>query len=677
MRLMTMIDQKRLIALAAALAVSAWGEPAEPPGPPTELVALSLTELLDIPVITASKTPSPLMTTPSAIYVLTREDIRRSGARTIPDLLRLVPGTQVALVNNGIPAVSIRGFNQEYANKLLVLVDGRSIYTSVFSGVLWMEQGLMLEDVERIEVIRGPGSAVWGANAVNGVINIITRNAAQTKGGLVSAGMGSIERAFGNARYGDRLGEHGSYRIWAGAYDRDGYENSAARGGPPAEDWSGHYAGFRIDSTTAVPGERFNNSDWTLSGKVFDQTLDVFTPEYSPSPPYKSGSFGPWENSGGHILALYNRRWSSASDMSLRTYADFTERENSFAGHEQAILDAEITIHTALSPRHDLVTGAGYRHSRTDADSDFTFSVDPTEIRDDLFSLFAEYDYALVPNRLGVVIGARAEHYDSVGWEVQPSVRLLATPHVDHTLWAAVTRAVRTPSIYDRYGTRTVGASAPGQRHAELPTFDVKLSSEGVQAEQVLAYEVGYRTRVHQALWVDAALFINEYDDHKVFVPASPTLEGGESPYLAQRQVAAYELYGKSYGGEIAASWQVATPWRLRGSYSLLVVDMKSHVPVDASFVPYRNDRAPRHQAVLQSLWNVTHSLDLDLTCRYVDELPDAHIDDYVGLDLRCAWRPRPELELSLVGRDLLENHSEWTALELERSIYAQMEWLF
>jgi iron complex outermembrane receptor protein len=634
---------------------------------------LSLADLLEISVVTPSKKPTRQMNTPNAIYVVTREEIRRSGARTIPDILRTVPGVHVAMVDSGVSAVTIRGFNQEFANKLLVLVDGRSVYSPLFSGVLWMEQSLMLEDIDRIEVIRGSGAAVWGANAVNGVINIITRPTDETRGGLLSAGAGNVERAFGNVRYGERLGTNGHYRIWAGAFDRAGLNAVEPRPLVPADDWQSIQAGFRMDYALSA------RDSLMLSGGVVEQTLVRNIPEFSPTAPTMRPIADKWTNTGLHLLGLWTRELNAAQTLSIQSYIDYNERENTLLPADQALFDIDVNWHALFGQRHDIIAGASYRYFDVSTGSDFTMRSSRPEYDEDLFSAFAQYDLTVIDERFNAIIGAKAEHFQSVGWEVQPTARLIYTPSVHHSLWGGVSRAVRVPSIVDRFMRRVNRPLSPLASHPDLPHFLVSESGEEIQPEETIAYEAGYRTQPRSDLFFDATVFLNDYDSIKAHITSETSLVDDPSPHVVTLREARYDaLDGIGYGGEMFVLWEAMRNWRLQSGYSLLLLELQGIEDGDAaSEAWFRENAAPRHQFSLRSLWNPTGSTDLDVTFRYVDGFVAHNIDSYWQCDLRVAWRIRPDLELSIVGQNLIATHAEYGNVELAPSAYGRIEWLF
>lgn len=681
-RLALMAVSLLLVMRPGAIAQEPLMDPAEATGS-GDLMSLSLTELLDVPVVTASRHPTRHMETPSAVFILTREDIRRSGARTVPDLLRLVPGAQVAQVNTGTAAVTIRGFAQEYATKLLVLLDGRPLYTPVFSGVIWMEQEFMLEDIERIEVIRGPGAAVWGANAMNGVINIITRPSQETQGGLVSVGAGTVERGFGAARYGGRAGTNTTYRVWARAFSRDGLDPTKKPSLlQPADDWQGVYAGVRLDTDLS------DTDVFVFNGTVFDQRLDADTPLYSPLAPSITAEHDQWINAGGHAQGRWTRTVSALSTLEVQGYVDHVMRDNPYAGHDQTSADLASTWHRAWGQRHDVVAGAGFRHVALRFDSDFTFAWDQEHVNDEIYSVFTQYDYALVPDRLHLLAGSKVEYFTTVGWEVEPTLRACYTPHREHTFWAAVSRAARTPSTYNQYGRRVWRYHAPGTQDplwrydepapedSALPAFLIHVGDRDSKSEELVAWELGYRTQPTPNVWIDLTGFLNAYDDVSAVRNVATNRVETPAPHLEYLEVMAPAIHGVSYGGELTATWQVVPVWLLQAAFTTIQMDLE-HRDNDTVRVSWKTGRSPEHQAQLRSLWDVTRDVDCDFALRYVDHIAAVSSGSYLTGDVHLAWRPRPDLELSLVGRDLLDTHTEYGDVDVGPSVYTELTWWF
>jgi iron complex outermembrane receptor protein len=670
-----------LLALCWPLPAAA-GADQQPPPPPrdeVDLTELSLKELMDIEVVSVSKRAEPISAAAAAVYVLTREDLRRSGATSIAEALRLVPGVEVARIDANKWAVSARGFNGRFANKLLVLIDGRSVYTPLFSGVFWEVQDTLLEDVDRIEVIRGPGATLWGANAVNGVINIITRSAWDTTGSLVTAGAGSEERGFLGVRHGGLLGNSAAYRVYGKGFERDGGVDPA--GGNGADDWSMIRGGFRVDRKLAAVG------GLTLQGEVYDGEVGETLTLASRAVPRPVTADSDSQISGGDLLARWQRQLAADSDLAVQLYYDRTVREAEILDEDRDTFDVEVQHGFAPSPRHRVLWGLGYRRTADDIRSSDIVSFQPARRTDDLASAFVQDEFSLRPDRLWLILGSKFEHNDYSGFEFQPNVRALWRPRQRHTLWAAVSRAVRTPSRAEhdfRFIAQVLPAGAlfPGSPTAVATIF----GDRGFDSEDLLAYELGYRAGVAPGLFLDLATFYNRYDHLRTTRTGAPFLQTAPPPpHLVIPTRISNDLEGETYGAELAADWRLSPGWRLSAAYSWLEIQLRNRLnPADPTV---RNDEraSPRQQASLRSAVDLPGAVELDLTARYVGPLPSLGVKSYTGLDLRLGWKPRPRLEVSLVGQNLLDGeHLEFAPevipthpTAVERSLYGRLTWRF
>jgi len=630
------------------------------------LKAMSLEQLLEVEATSVSRQPQKLSEAAAALFVITRDDIRRSGASSIPELLRMVPGVDVARIDGNKWAISVRGFNGRFANKLLVLMDGRSVYTPLDSGVFWDAQDTVLEDIERIEVIRGPGATLWGANAVNGVINIITRSASDSRGGLLVLGAGNEERISGSARYGATLGETGSLRLYAKGFERR--DNTLFDGSAATDGWNSARTGFRADFE---PTER---DTFTVQGDYYsiraDQTLLV--PGRRPVPRLVARDSTDAE--GGNLLARWSRQLSDTAALDVQVYLDRTERATDSLTEERDTSDLDVQHRFSAGERHALIWGFGYRHTRDRviAPAGSPLSITGERRESPLISAFVQDDIALIPERLHLIVGTKYERNDYTGEEWQPGVRALWTPDRHTTWWASVSRAVRTPSRIESDFAVDVGTVRAFGNPALL-------------AERLIAYEAGLRLQPTPALALDLAAFYNDYEDlvttELVGRPFPPPL----TLTLDNR------MSGHGKGIELAAVWDIDPRWRLKAAYTWLDVALKpdpgSTDTTSAAFW----DRAPPHQLHLRSLLDLGHAVELDTTLRYVDALPNSDIDAYLELDLRLGWRPLAELELELIGANLLDaEHPEFVELsgnavggpgvlstQVERSVLARLKWAF
>lgn len=660
------------LSLVASVSLAAERTPATA----RQLLDLSLEDLLNIEVTSVAKKSQPLSEVAAAAYVITQQDIRRSGVTSIPEALRLAPGVQVARIDANKWAVSIRGSNSRFANKLLVLIDGRSVYTPLFSGVFWDVQDTVLEDIERIEVIRGPGGTLWGANAVNGVVNIITKGAGETRGGLVSAGVGTEERGFGTVRYGGALGESAHYRVYGKYFNRDGgVELTGADG---ADDWDQARAGFRLD-WQASAGDAM-----VLQGDIYDGKSGEKLQVPSPLPPFRTAVANDQDVAGGNLLARWTRSLADGSDMQLQLYYDRTERDSLLFRETRDTLDVDFQHRFPLLRINDIVWGLGYRYTGNQVGNTALVAVDPDSRHDQVFSAFLQDEITLIPKRLRLILGSKFEHNDYTGFEIQPSARLLWSPAENHALWAAVTRAVRTPSPADRDVTAdTLIQGVASLPNLPLPVIARVSGDKHFDSEKLLAYELGYRMQLTESLALDAAAFYNDYDDARGSDIGEPVCDPSGIPlssnplclFSAQRVVVPFSIENipsaTSYGFEVAADWRSTDRLRWKAYYAFLA---EKHI----------HPSSPRHYVSLRSAVDVRPTVHADLWLRYVDSVDDFDIDSYLTLDVRLAWQALKNLELAIVGQNLLEpKHQEFLSelgdvpIAIQRSGYLQLRWQF
>ena len=633
--------------LACALGHASKADEASNSSTLSELKKLSLEELANIEVTSAGKKPERLSAVPVAMHVITQEDIHRSGATTIADALRLAPGLEVARVDSHNWAISARGFNGLFANKLLVLIDGRSVYTPLFSGVFWYVQDTLLADIDRIEVIRGPGATLWGANAVNGVINIITKSADETQGTLLAGGGGSFERGLGEFRYGGRIGEKTAYRLFGKYFDRDDLQLPS---GASAEDrWNMLRGGFRLDSSISP------QNHLTLQGEVYDGETDgLINLATLQGPPYTQVVRNRVSLTGGHVLGRWGHSFSGDSHLDLQLFYDRTTRRTPEFQEDRDTYDADLQHRFALGERQEIVWGTGYRATLDDIPGSFTLSVRPTDRTTQLWSSFIQDEVVVLRDRLRVTVGSKFEYNSYTGFEVQPSARFLWTPAEKHSLWASLARAVRTPSRSesDLLGnTRILPGALPGFP----PTLIALTGNPDLDSEKLLAYELGYRVRALERVSFDQALFYNDYARLRSFETRPLDLSTLPS-HITLPVIAGNSFYGETYGAESGVNLQAAAWWKWRGAYTFL--QMQLHRRAGSFDVTTEADEggSPHHQISLQSSMDLPGHLNLDLTGRFVDRLPAMNVPSYFNLDARLAWKPRPNWELAVVGQNLLES---------------------
>lgn len=644
---------------------------------PADLTEMSLEELMDIEVTSVSKKAQKASAAAAAIYVITHEDIRRSGATSLADMLRMVPGLQVARADANTWAVASRGFAGQYANKLLVLIDGRSVYTPLFSGVFWSHQDTLLADIERIEVIRGPGASVWGANAVNGVINIITRHARDSQGGYVSGGYGNEEEGFGAMRYGFELDDNAWFRAYAKYTDRD--DSVFRRGGQANDKWDTLQGGFRLDwDLTEIDSLTFQGDTYRQNSGNTDD-LAFVTPPYSRSINHDS------ETRGSNLLTRLTHDFSESSILSLQLYYDRVDSNLFDLNQLHDIIDVELKHQFKLDDCQDIVWGVGYRAMRETVDSNNFVTMRDESRCDGLVSGFIQDEITVIDELLRLTVGSKFEHNDYTGYEVQPTVRILLHPHDDHTVWAALSRAVRTPSTVEDSAQISAQTVPPNPPFQPFPIYSFFQGDEDFESERLTAFEVGYRVQPLENLSLDLATFLNVYDNLRTLEIGTPIFTALPAPHLSLPVTVDNSMKGKTYGAELAADWWMADWWRFRSAYTFLQMELNLDNNSTDNVSEANEKASPHHQFSVRSYIDLMENLELDVGYRYVDRLPQGDVGNYSGVDMRLGWRPIDDMEIALVGQNLFRRrHFEFTPdfnwiapSEVERSVYAQISWRF
>ena len=670
-----------------------------------DLFDLSLEELIsmEIPDVTSvSRKKQRLMDSAAAIYVITNDDLRRTGVTSIPEALRMVPGMQVAKLNANTWSISTRGFNYIFANKLLVLIDGRTVYSPLFSGVNWDVQDTMMEDIDRIEVIRGPGAALWGANAVNGVINIITKKAADSQGNLLSAGGGTEEKAFGAFRHGGEFGETGFYRVYVKAFERDGQVN--AEGKDTADDWKMRRAGFKSEWKTT------SDSEMTVQGDIYEGTtrppLRMFD-QSQPLPPQMTNSFIveglSRDQRGGNLSAYWKRTLSETHDYSFSAIYDNYQNFDYRIAEKRDTVDFEFQHYKQLGGKHDLVWGLGYRTTWYEVkNTPYMHLLEGKDSKQtELFSAFIQDDITL-NDQWTFTLSSRFEHNSFTGYEVQPNARLTWRPAENRTFWAALSRAVKTPSISE------TALQTDGITIAEEDTRTFLLPIRGnpkLESEKLTALEVGYREQFGNSFRIDVTAFYNQYEDIIAYVDINNCPNGSStSPFYSIQNLCSntdlnvgfFEipttlingLDVKTYGLEVIADWQAKDWWKLQFTYSWLQTEALPN-QANISFLKGNEtiveELSARHTANIRSTMNLPNQWYFDFWVRYMDELKDARIGANTSVDIRLAKKYGDNLEFSLVGQNLFRNHhrefyeplSGMAPTETQESWYAQIRWQF
>jgi iron complex outermembrane receptor protein len=639
---------------------------------PDELASKSLEDLMNVEVTSASKKEQKLSEVAAAIFVITQEDIRRSGASGMPDLLRMVPGVNVAQIDANTWAISARGFNSEFEDKLLVLIDGRAVYTPLFGGVNWDTEDVPLEDIERIEVIRGPGGTIWGANAVNGVINIITKRAADTAGAVVVAGVGTHEQGFGTAQYGGKIGDRETYRIF-GKYLND-TAFSDLNGQDADDSWHLLHGGFRIDSALS------QKDVVTTQGSIYTGSEGATIVHSTLFPPTNVNVARIASLSGGNILTEWDHIFSGGSDTSLRFYLDRYTRDGPELKEMRDTIDLDFQHHVAWGPRQDLIWGLGFRYSADHTVGTIDEAFVPADSDGELFNIFVQDEIVLRPNQLSLSVGTKVENSYFTGFDVEPGARVTWTPSHRQTVWGAISRAAQT-STRRRENLDAAIATLPGPAEVAL------LGNPNSKSEHVVAFELGYRTQLNGRLSFDAATFFNIYQDLESFEAQPPFFElNSGTRVLVMPSLIENKIHGTTEGVEVSVNWKATRHWTLSPGYSFLEMHLHSDpTSTDTTTVADTQGSNPRHQAQLRSQIELPHGMAWDANSYFVAPLPAQFVPSYTRIDTQFRWRLAETLELNLVGQNLLRNqHTEFNdflqavnSSQIKRSAYVKLTWRF
>jgi iron complex outermembrane receptor protein len=670
-------------ALACAISGQLRCQNPSPPGPSQsgtgDLSNLTIEDLMNLEVTSGAKKEEPVQLTAAAIFVITSEDFRRSGATTLPDVLRMVPGLDVAQISANSWAVSSRGFNDAFANKMLVLVDGRTVYSAGFSGVFWDAQDLLLADVERIEVIRGPGAALWGTNAVNGVINIITKTAEKTQGGLVTAAGGNVEGGYGAGQYGGQIGGDGFYRIFAKGFSKDSVPGPPGLG--PQDGWTVEHGGFRADwvlnsrDSLTVQGDLFRSSG---------QGATTFTTSLTPL------VFGPvpgsLTNSGGNLLVHWRRTFSPRSEISLIAYYDRVATNAGFIKGSVGTANVEFQHHFASGERNDFVWGAGYREVEVNSIGSVAVSFTPPHTSENLLSAFIQDQVEIIPGRLRLTVGDRIEYDYTSDFNNQPDARLLWTPSTRQAIWLAVSRSLRAVSPTDVGVESALGPSVgPGG----LLIVPEVMGNRLIRPEEEVTFQAGYRRVITSNLSVDGTAYFNHYsglvgqdEGTPVFVP------GPGIPYLLVPETFDNKISGQTHGIEFSGTWKPLSIWKLTGGYTWLDAALHDNSTGAPPNTTAANLQSPHHQFSIRSNLDLPHRIEFDSALYRVgplDATTEPGVPGYYRLDARIGWSIGEHAEFAVVGQNLLSaNHLEspsepdwFAAVAVRRSFYAKMTWHF
>lgn len=643
-----------------------------------QFLSLSIEELMNIKVVnvsSVSRRAQKLTEVASAIFVITQDDIRRSGATSIPEALRMAPGVQVGRISTDKWAVSVRGFNGFSSSKVQVLVDGRSDYSPLIAGTLWVQQDTLMEDIERIEIIRGPAATVWGTNAVNGIINIITKKASDTQGTSLTAGGGSFEHGFFSARHGGKINEKTPFRVYAKVFTRD--NTRSLLGTNNQDQWHSYRGGFRLDHTREI-------DQLTLHGEAYYNSAgEVLSPNTFVELPVGKNRA---HQEGGYLRFRWDRTFSEQSSLWLQaSYDNNYYKVPFFTEYKAQSVDIDFQHRFPLLDRHDLTWGAHYRLNDNKVFNTEIVTFSPQQKDNHFFSLFVRDEIPLIPNQLLFTVGTRLDHNDFTGLEVQPNTSLMWTPNAKNSIWGAVSRAVRTPSRLEK--DALVKTSFDSGSFGPIPIQTVLQGLGNFDSEKLLAYELGYRHQFSERASIDIAGFINDYSQLRDFSFGSLAL----SSSLPQRFILPLLPNNKAsaltYGFEVSADWKPLNRWHLQSNYSYL----EMHISSNEGFKRFdpntggANKVNPQHQLSLRSNHDISDKLQLNLWLRYTSKVAFYNISDYVTMDAKLAFKPARNLELFLVGQNLFsESHREFVSeiipiqhALIPRGIYVGAQWRF
>jgi iron complex outermembrane receptor protein len=630
---------------------------------PPDLTAISLEELMNIQITSASRKEQRASDVPAALYVITEDEIRRSGLRTIPELLRLAPGMDVARVNASTWSVTARGFGDVRANKLLVLIDGRTIYNRQFSGVFWDAADVLVEDIDRIEIIRGPGGAVWGANAMNGVVNIITKPPSATQGTTVSLGAGAFDRDQASVRFGGSAGDV-AYRVFGQFSDHGAsVRDSQASAG---DNWHSATSGFRVDRNI---GPNALSLESTVTGAHVNQPGDEQTVPVTIS-----------ERDVNIIGHWFHTRPGGAS-LHVQSFADISHRQDSGLTADTMTLDGDVEYHTKLGRRHDVVSGGGYRFNRDSINGGFTFSVAPIRDDDVIINTFAQ-DEIMIIDRVRLTLGAKLEHETHAGWGIQPTAGVMWDFLPRQHLWASMSRALRTPSRTD-YGILVHFAGFTGDDG--VPVGIGFIGNPAYHTEELVNREVGYRHEFGSSAAVDVSAFLGRYRYLETQEPIAPFFEAGTNPpRLFVGAQLGNLLDATTKGAEIAGHWIPVPGWRLDGSYTAFHLAPRLNPASGDTAQLGADGNVPRHQWQLRSAVMPAPRLDVRASVFYVGAIGQIGIPAYTRADATVEWKLAPHVAASVNGQNLFDrSHVEFSNVagivgtRVPRSADLRLRWNF
>jgi iron complex outermembrane receptor protein len=637
---------------------------------------LSLDSLTSMEITSVSRKEQKLTEAAAAIFVITNEDIRRSGLTSVAELLRTVPGLDVAEIDANKWPITARGFGERYPDKMLVLLDGRTLYSPLTSGVSWDVQETLLQDIDRIEVIRGPGATLWGSNAVNGVVNIITKGARDTQGGLLEGNFANADRNGGAVRYGGAIGSKGHYRVFAKYFDRDG--SPTTDGHPASDKWNDLRGGFRSDWNLS------SKTTATLQGDVYRGRAGTTVLGIISLPDALNGDFMDQTiTTGGNVLGRWSRN-SEHLDTTVQGYFDLANRdETGVLGEFRRAFDIDFVQDFHPESRHDFTWGADFRYSEDRTVGSMNISFNPVGRNTSLYGLFGQDVLSLASNKLKLTLGTKLEHSFYDGFSLQPNLRMVYVPSGHASTWIAISRASESSSRTDADSRSNHDAQF---NSTGILTVASDFGSLGIPTEDVVAYEAGSRFQPNHFLALDLVTFYNSYTNRHTHEPGTPYFEGLiSSKLLVLPTYTASNIYGETQGIEMLARAQPTHNWELSGSYTLFQIHLhRKSSSQDFDTIAECEGSTPTHKFQLHSLLTLPHKLEVDSSVFYVGRIAGPEISGYTRLDVRAGWKPRSNVEISAGGRNLLQaRHAEFgsgelvEAMPVGRTAYVKATWSF
>ncbi len=650
------------------------------------LLNMDMEELMEQRVSIATKSEKSLSTTAAPVFVISADDIRRSGAANIPESLRMAPGVQVTQISPHDWNVSIRGLNDQAANRFLVLIDGRSVSSGLSSGTYWRDlQAMPMETIERIEIIRGAGGTIWGVNAMNGVINIITRSALTTKGAQLTAGGGTAQQGFGRFDYTQKITDNANVRGY-GTYfnvaNAKGDKNFEGQGG------SGWTGGSRFDWDNKQGDTVMADASWTENNDEETGTLTILQKPYT-----KSINSEPFNHQNGHFLTRWEHHINEKNYWSIRSFYEHVNRQDFSIQTKFDVFDVDFTHYFPLGERHNITWGAGYRRTNDDLGNTPMLSFNPISASNDIYNAFTQDEMALDEDKKWIfTFGSKFEYYSLTRFEVEPSGSLSWHFNDKQTLWTSVSHAVRVPSRGQSVDASfLIYNSLRNVNGMEIPVMGQGKGAQGIDAENATTYQMGWRGAFNKGLTADATIFYTNYDGLiGTTAMGSPSINNSLGmPVIMSSLRVENNSYAQSYGTELSMNWQATEWWRNYLSYTFMNINIQPYAGVQSNFYDRNGNEksTPQHQVSLRTNFNVTHDIDFDVWWRYTDKIVanQRPIAGYFNTDARVAWQPVKGLELSLVGQNLIQTqHIEYQGDFLQpqvtyisRSVYAKFNWQF